>query len=156
LPCTWPSERIALDGGDDPTLRAIEWLTPFGRGSRVTVTGPALAGKSEALRRIAATLSGREELEVSVVRAGVRPQEAAEWAKGGRVEPIAAVHAGAAADAQAQAIERAVETAKRIAVRGGHAVLLIDSLDALAPAAARRTMAAARALVEGGSLTVIA
>jgi len=156
LPCTWPSERIALDSGDDPTLRAIEWLTPFGRGSRVTVTGPALAGKSDALRRIAAALSGREELEVSVVLAGVRPEEAAEWAQDGPVEPIAAVHAGATGEAQAQAIERAVETAKRIAVRGGHALLVIDGLDALAPAAARRTIAAARALVEGGSLTVIA
>jgi len=156
LPCTWPSERIALDGGDDPTLRAIEWLTPFGRGSRVTVTGPALAGKSDALRRIAAALSGREELEVSVVLAGVRPEEAAEWAQDGPVEPIAAVHAGASGEAQAQAIERAVETAKRIAVRGGHAVLVIDSLDTLPPAAARRTIAAARTLVEGGSLTVIA
>ena len=156
LACTWPSERIALDGGEDPTLRAIEWLTPFGRGSRVTVTGPALAGKSDALRRIAAALSGRDELEVSVVLAGVRPEEAAEWAQDGPVEPIAAVHAGASADAQAQAIERAVETAKRIAVRGGHAVLLIDSLDTLPPSAARRAIAAARALVEGGSLTVIA
>jgi transcription termination factor Rho len=156
LACTWPSERIALDGGDDPTLRAIEWLTPFGRGSRVTVTGAALAGKSDALRRIAAALSGREELEVSAVLAGVRPEEAAEWAQDGPVEPIAAVHAGASADAQAQAIERAVETAKRIAVRGGHAVLVIDSLDALAPAAARRTIAAARALLDGGSLTLIA
>jgi len=156
LPCTWPSERIALDGGDDPTLRAIEWLTPFGRGSRVTVTGAALAGKSDALRRIAAALSGRDELDVSVVLAGVRPEEAAEWAQDGPVEPIAAVHAGATGEAQAQAIERAVETAKRIAVRGGHAVLVIDGLDALTPAAARRTIAAARALVEGGSLTVIA
>ena len=155
LACTWPSERIALDGGDDPTLRAIEWLTPFGRGSRVTVTGPALAGKSDALRRIAAALSGRDELEVSVVLAGVRPEEAAEWAQDGPVEPVAAVHAGATADAQAQAVERAVETAKRIAVRGGHAVLLVDALDALDPATARRTMAAARALVDGGSLTVI-
>lgn len=156
LPCTWPSERIALDTDDDPTLRAVEWLTPFGRGSRVTITGAPLAGKSEALRRIAAVLDGREDLEVSVVLAGVRPEEAAEWAQDGPVEPVAAVHAGASAEGQAQAIERAVETAKRIAVRGGHAVLLIDSLDALSPAAARRTLAAARSLVEAGSLTVIA
>jgi transcription termination factor Rho len=155
LPCAWPSERIAL-GDEDPTLRAIEWLTPIGRGSRVTITGGALAGKSEALRRIARALSGREELEVAVVLAGVRPEEAAEWAQDGPVEPVAAVHAGVAADAQAQAVERAVETAKRIAVRGGHAVLLVDALDALDPATARRAMAAARALVDGGSLTVIA
>src|SRR3954447_3229447 len=59
LPCGWPSERLALDGDDDPTLRAIEWLTPVGRGSRVTITGGPLAGKSEALRRIARALSGR-------------------------------------------------------------------------------------------------
>jgi len=155
LACAWPSERIAL-GDEDPTLRAIEWLTPIGRGSRVTITGGALAGKSEALRRIARALSGRDELELAVVLAGVRPEEAAEWAQDGPVEPVAAVHAGATADAQAQAVERAVETAKRIAVRGGHAVLLVDALDALDPATARRTMAAARALVDGGSLTVIA
>ena len=156
LPCTWPTERLALDGGDDPTLRAIEWLTPIGRGSRVTITGGPLAGKSEALRRIARTLAGREDLEVNVVLAGVRPEEAAEWAQDGPVEPVASAHAGAAADAQAQAIDRAVETAKRIAVRGGHAVLLIDALDGLAPAAARRILAAARAIVDGGTLTVIA
>jgi transcription termination factor Rho len=155
LPCTWPSERIALDG-DDPTLRAIEWLTPIGRGSRVTITGGPLAGKSDALRRIARALAGRDELEVNVVLAGVRPEEAAEWAQDGPVQPVASVHAGAGADAHGQAIERAVETAKRIAVRGGHAVLLIDSLDGLTPAAARRAIAGARALVDGGSLTIVA
>src|SRR4051812_11806816 len=155
LRCAWPGERLAFDA-DDPTLRAIEWLTPIGRGSRVTITGGPLAGKSEALRRIARALAGREELEVNVVLAGVRPEEAAEWAQDGPVEPVASAHAGAGADAQAQAIDRAVETAKRIAVRGGHAVLLIDSLDGLAPAAARRAIAAARAIVDGGSLTVIA
>jgi transcription termination factor Rho len=155
LRCAWPSERITLDG-DDPTLRAIEWLTPLGRGSRVTITGGPLAGKSEVLRRIARALAGRDGLEVTVVLAGVRPEEAAEWSQEGPVEPVAAAHAGAAADAQAQAIERAVETAKRIAARGGHAVLLIDSLDPLPPAAARRTIAAARAIVDGGSLTLVA
>jgi transcription termination factor Rho len=155
LACTWPSERLTLDG-DDPTLRAIEWLTPIGRGSRVTITGGPLSGKSEAVRRLARALAGREELEVNVVLAGVRPEEAADWTREGPVEPVAAVHAGAGADAHAQAIDRAVETAKRIAVRGGHAVLLIDSLDGLAPAVARRAIAAARAIVDGGSLTVIA
>jgi transcription termination factor Rho len=156
LPCTWPSDRISLDGDDDPTLRAIEWLTPIGRGSRVTITGGPLAGKSEALRRIARALAGREDLELSVALAGVRPEEAAEWAQDGPVEPIASAHAGAGIEAQTQAIERAVETAKRIAARGGHAVLIVDSLDVLPPAAARRAIAAARSIVDAGSLTVIA
>jgi transcription termination factor Rho len=155
LRCAWPSERIALDG-DEPTLKAIEWLTPIGRGSRVTITGGPRAGKSEALRRIAGALKGREELELSVVLAGVRPEEAAEWAADGPVEPAASLPLGAAADAQAQAVERAIDTAKRIAARGGQAVVLVDSLDALAPGAARRALGAARAIVDGGTLTVIA
>ena len=155
LRCAWPSERVALDG-DEPTLRAIEWLTPFGRGSRVAITGGPRAGKSEALRRIAAALRDREDLELSVVLAGVRPEEAAEWVADGPVEPVASVTLGAPADAQAQAVERAIDTAKRVAARGGHAVVLVDSLDALAPAAARRALGAARAIVDGGTLTVIA
>ena len=155
LRCTWPSVRVALHG-DEPTLRAIEWLTPFGRGSRVTITGGPRAGKSEALRRIAGALKDREELELSVVLAGVRPEEAAEWAADGPVEPVASLTLSAPADAQAQAVERAIDTAKRVAARGGHAVVLIDSLDALAAAAARRALAAARAIVDGGTLTVIA
>jgi transcription termination factor Rho len=155
LRCAWPSERIALDG-DEPTLKAIEWLTPIGRGSRVTITGGPRAGKSEALRRIAGALKGRDELELSVVLAGVRPEEAAEWAADGPVEPAAALTLSAGSDAQAQAVERVIDTAKRVAARGGHAVVLVDSLDALTPAAARRALGAARAIVDGGTLTVIA
>jgi transcription termination factor Rho len=45
LPVDWPRERIAL-GSDDPTLEAIEWLTPLGRGSRVVIVGARGAGKS--------------------------------------------------------------------------------------------------------------
>ena len=52
LAVAWPSERVAL-GSEDPTAKAIEWLTPFGKGSRVVIAGPSRAGKSEALKRIA-------------------------------------------------------------------------------------------------------
>jgi transcription termination factor Rho len=59
-------------------------------------------------------------------------------------------------DEQAQAAETAVERAKRKAESGGHAAIVLDSLDALPPAVARRVFGAARALEEGGSVTVIA
>jgi len=154
LPCTFPSVRLEL-GSDDPTLKAIEWLTPIGRGSRVVITGGALAGKTETLRRLAGALSGVEGLELSLVLTGVRPEEAADW-KSGPVAPAASLTLAAGADAQGQAIERAIETAQRIAARGGHAVVLVDTLDGVAPAVARRALAAARAIVDGGSLTVIA
>jgi transcription termination factor Rho len=154
LPCAFPSVRLEL-GSDDPTLKAIEWLTPIGRGSRVVITGGPLAGKTETLRRVSAALSAVEGLELSLVLVGVRPEEVAEW-KAGPVEPAAALTLAAGGDAQAQALERAVETAQRIAARGGHAVLLVDTLDGIAPGTARRALAAARAIVDGGSLTIVA
>jgi transcription termination factor Rho len=154
LPCTFPTVRLEL-GSDDPTLKVIEWLTPIGRGSRVVITGGALAGKTETLRRLAGALAGVEGLELSLVLTGVRPEEAADW-KAGPVAPASSLTLAAGADAQGQALERAIETAQRIAARGGHAVVLVDTLDAIAPAVARRALAAARAIVDGGSLTVIA
>jgi transcription termination factor Rho len=154
LPCAFPSARIEL-GSDDPTLKAIEWLTPIGRGSRVVITGGPFSGKTETLRRLAAALAGVEGLELSLALTGVRPEEVGEW-KAGSVEPAAALTLAASSDAQGQALERAVETAQRIAARGGHAALLVDTLDGVPVATARRALAAARAIVDGGSLTVIA
>jgi transcription termination factor Rho len=154
LPCTFPSVRLEL-GSDDPTLKVIEWLTPIGRGSRVVITGGALAGKTETLRRLAGALAGVEGLELSLVLTGVRPEEAADW-KAGPVAPASSLTLAAGADAQGHALERAIETAQRIAARGGHAVVLVDTLDGVAPGVARRALAAARAIVDGGSLTVIA
>jgi transcription termination factor Rho len=153
-PVAYPSERFALDGGDR-TLQAIEWLTPFGRGSRVVIAGPARAGKTEILRRLLGALSGREGLEVTLVLAGVRPEEITEWGEGS-VAPATALSFAASADAQGRAVERAVETATRTAARGGDALVLIDTLDGLHPHAARRILAAARNLRDGGSLTILA
>ncbi|HEX8158744.1 MAG TPA: Rho termination factor N-terminal domain-containing protein [Solirubrobacteraceae bacterium] len=154
LPCTYATERIALES-EDPTLKAIEWLTPFGRGSRVVLVGGPRAGKTEALRRLAGALAGQEELESAVVLTGVRPEEIAEW-KAGPVAPVAEFGLGAPADVQGQAIERAIETGRRVAARGGHAVVLIDTLEYVPAPLARRLLAAARNIVDGGSLTIIA
>jgi transcription termination factor Rho len=154
LAVSYPSERLAFDS-EDPTLKAIEWLTPLGRGSRAVIAGGARSGKSETLRGILGALAGREELELSLVLAGARPEELAEWQQG-PVAPAVALTFAASPEARAQAIEPVIETAKRIAARGGHAIVLIDGLDGLPPHSARKLLAAARKLTDGGSLTVIA
>ncbi len=154
LPAAFPGERFEL-GSEDPTVKAIEWLTPFGKGSRVVIAGPARAGKSEALRRLAGALGALEGLELSLVLAGVRPEEVAEW-RGGSVEPVTALSFAASHDAQAQAVEQAIEQGRRVAARGGDAVVLVDTLDHLPAQAARRALAAARNIADGGSLTVVA
>jgi transcription termination factor Rho len=154
LAVEWPRERLAL-GSQDPTLEAIEWLTPIGRGSRAVIVGARHAGKTETLRRLLEAIDGRAELELSLVLVGARPEEIAQWREG-TLAPVAALSLAVSAELQDQAVERAIDAAKRVAARGGNALVAIDSLDALHPQAARKALAAARNLREGGSLTVIA
>ena len=154
LPCSYATERIALDA-DDLTLKAIEWLTPFGRGSRVVIVGGPRAGKTEALRRLAGALSTQQDLECTVVLTGVRPEELQDY-KSGPMLPVSELTVGSTADAQGQAIERAIETGRRVAARGGHAVVLVDTLEYLPAPLARRILAAARNIVDSGSLTIVA
>jgi transcription termination factor Rho len=154
LAVSYPNERLSFDC-EDATLKAIEWLTPLGRGSRVAIVGEARAGKTEALRRIVGALAGREGLELTLVLAGIRPEELADWRQG-PVAPATSLTFAVSPDAQGQAVEPVIETAKRIAARGGNAVVLVDGLDGMHPHAARKLLAAARNLTDGGSLTVIA
>ncbi len=154
LPVSWPSERLALDS-KDATLEAIEWLTPLGLGSRAVIVGARHAGKSETLRRLLDALNGRENLELSLVLAGARPEEIAQWQEGS-VAPVASLGFAASSDSQGQAIERAIDAAKRVAARGGNALVLIDGLDGISQHAARKALSAARNLRDGGSLTIVA
>jgi transcription termination factor Rho len=154
LPAAFAHERLQL-GSDDPTITAIEGLTPIGKGSRVTIAGAARAGKTEALRRLATALADHEDLQLLLVLAGVRPEEISEWSSG-PVQPAAALSFAASADAQTQAVEPVVDQARRWAARGSNAVILIDTLDSLHPPAARKVLASARKIVDRGSLTVIA
>ncbi len=133
LPAAFPEERLKI-GSDDPTLKAIEWLTPFGKGSRVTIVGASRSGKTEALRRLVAAMGDREELSASVVLAGVRPEEISEW-NGGPVPPAAAVSFAASEDARNGAIEPAIDQARRLAARGADAVVFIDTIDGCSPIA---------------------
>jgi transcription termination factor Rho len=151
LPVAWPSERIQLGSGD-PTVKAIQWLTPFGKGSRVVIAGPSRSGKTEAIRRLAEALVAHDGLEINAVLAGVRPEEVADWP----LTPGAVLSVAASPDAQAQAVEQAIEQGRRVAARGGDAVVLVDGLAYLPESAARRSLAAGRNLASGGSLTVIA
>jgi transcription termination factor Rho len=129
--------------------------TPFGRGSRVAIATAPGAGAAELLRRLAAELARDEDLGVQVVLAGALPEEVTEWHRAGGLE-VTGGSFDRSPEAQAQAAELAVERAKRRVERGGHAVVIIDSLDGLPAGARRRVFGAGRATEEGGTLTVIA
>ncbi len=153
LPIAFPDRKFALST-EDELLAALDRAAPIGRGSRVSIVGPAGSGKTEALRRVAGALAQGEE-RMWLILAGVRPEEIPEW-QSGPVEPAAALSFAASPDAQAQALDGVVEQARRLVARGTHAVLLIDTLDTILPGTARKAMASARNVVDGGSLTVIA
>jgi transcription termination factor Rho len=154
LAAGFPTRLLPL-GESDETLAAISRIAPIGLGSRVMIAGASRSGKTELLRRIAAALAEREGLSLEVALVGVRPEELGEW-QGSPLSATPPLSFAASAEAQAQAVEHAVERGRRIAARGGDAVLLIDTLDGLHPPAARRALAAARNLSDRGSLTIIA
>ncbi len=154
LPAEFPHERFELDT-DDPTIKAIESLSPIGKGSRVAIVGSARTGKTEILRRLTAALSKRDDLRLLLLLVGVRPEEVSEW-RDGSVEPLQALTLADSADVQDQAVASVIDQARRLAARGSDAVVLLDTLDGLHPHAARRALAAARKIVDGGSVTVIA
>ena len=125
---------------------------PYGKGARVAIVGPPGAGATTLLREAVAALG--DDLFVQIVLAGVRPEEIAAWRALG--PPVVGGSFERSPDAQAQAAELAVERAQRRVERGGHAVVVIDSLHALPPATRRRVFGAGRATEEGGTLTVLA
>jgi transcription termination factor Rho len=153
LEVDFPTVALAL--GKDPALTAVAAAAPFGLGSRVLIVGPTRSGRSELLRRLCAAIAQNDGVEVELLAVGVRPEELSEW-KHTPGATSSGLSFAASADAQEAALEQATERGRRIAVRGGNAVLLIDTLDGLGPGAARRTLAAARNLRGSGSLTIIA
>jgi transcription termination factor Rho len=141
-----PTERLpappALDG------------VPFGKGSRVAISGGPGAGATRLLRDIARSLAGTG-IPVTVVLVGARPEEVTDWER----EDGLAIAGGSfdrPVETQVQAAELAIERAKRSVERGGDAVVVLDSLEPLPAGAARRLFGAARNVENGGSLTVIA
>ncbi len=154
LEAGFPTKLISFSSRN-ATLKSIAQAAPFGRGSRVSVVGPFASGRSMTLRMLAAELAAISDIELSVVLAGSRPEEKAEWVAAG-IEPASVETLTASPDAQAQAIERVIEAARRVTARGEHSAVVIDSLDDLSPAAARRAIGAARSVPGAGSLTVIA
>jgi transcription termination factor Rho len=173
LTAIYPDDRIQL--ADDPLLRAVDLAAPMGLGQRGLLVSPARTGRVEILRSMASLLTADEDLHVTVLLVGERPEEIHEW----RAETTAEIVATPFDEPPSRHVQVAdivFERARRMVERGDDAVLLVDSLtrllrfcladlpssgrsiggvDSTALHRIRRYLGAARALEEGGSLTVI-
>ena len=141
----YPTERLA-----GPAALAH---VAFGKGSRVAIGGPPGAGASKLLRELARSVA-EQGVDVTVVLAGVRPEEVADW------HDLGVTVAGGSFDSppeeQAQVAELAVQRGKRALEAGRDVAVIVDSLDSLPVGAARRVFGAGRNAEGAGSLTVIA
>jgi transcription termination factor Rho len=147
-------------------------------GQRILIKAPPRAGKSALLGQLTrALVQHHPDAEITLVAIDVRPEDAAELGRG-LGGHVAVSTLGEPAARHVQLVEMLVERGKRTAERGGHAIVVIDSLgrlarawnlvvpasgrtligalDAAAITRVRRLWASARQLESGGALTLIA
>ena len=161
-----------------PAVRLIDAWCPLGFGQRVLIKAPPRVGKTALLTELTRSIAAAHPAAITtLVAIDLRPEDADELrrALGDRVllstmdDPPAR---------HVQLVEMVVERGRRIAERGGDAVVLIDgvgrlaralnvvttpsgrslvgALDVAAIGKLKRVLAGARALDGGGSLTLIA
>jgi len=173
LTAIYPDDRLPL--ATDAALRAVDLAAPMGLGQRGLLVAGARTGRVELLRQLASLLSTDHDLHTTVLLVGERPEEIHEWRKAGTAEVVATPFDEPPAR-HVQVADIVFERARRMVERGDDAVLLVDSLtrlmrfclaeltpsgrtlggiDTAALHRIRRYLGAARALEEGGSLTVI-
>jgi transcription termination factor Rho len=174
-----PRRRLALGAGSagaDP-VRQLDRVAPLGFGQRSLILAHGRAGVSDMLHAVAAGVHrNHPEARLFTLLVAARPEDVTE---GQRTLPgdLAATTFDEAEARHLQVAEMVVERAKRCAEAGLDAVVLFDSVSRLVRAAAgavpgtgrlvagvdaaivqraRRLLAAARNLEEGGSVTLVA
>lgn len=179
LTAVYPDERVELAG---PLLEPVDWVAPLGLGQRGILVAPSRTGRVELLRQLTDAFVARGDLEVTVLLLDDRPEEILEWRKAtsegrnGAGAEIIATPFDETPQRHLQVTDIVFERARRMVERGDDVVVIVDSLTRLLRAClgdlpstgrdlggvdvgalhrVRRYVGSARALEEGGSLTVI-
>jgi len=173
LTAIYPHERVDLS--TDRYLQVLDLAAPLGLGQRGILVTPSRTGRTELLRNLADALTAGDQAEVTVLLLDERPEEIQEWRAECPAEVIATPF-DEPPPRHLQVADIVFERARRMVERGDDVVILVDSLTRLVRACLaelppsghevggidsaalhriRRLMGSARALEEGGSLTVI-
>jgi transcription termination factor Rho len=177
-----PHARLALEtDASEINMRVVDLITPIGKGQRGLIVSPPRAGKTVLLQKMArSVLRNYPECYCIVLLIDERPEEVTEMqrsVKGPRAEVVGSTFDRPACE-HVRVSEIVLEKAERIAEYGRDVVVFLDSLTRLARAynteapsggkllsggmeatalqKPKRFFGAARALEEGGSLTVLA
>ncbi|HRI98140.1 MAG TPA: transcription termination factor Rho, partial [Nocardioides sp.] len=127
-----PADRLRLETGhDEPIGRALDIVTPLGKGQRGLLVAPAQAGKTTVLRAVASAITANNpECHVMVVLIDERPEEVTDFQRSVKGEVVASTFDRAPSDHTTVA-ELAVERAKRLVELGHDVVVLVDGLHRL-------------------------
>ncbi|HEY8982977.1 MAG TPA: transcription termination factor Rho [Streptomyces sp.] len=174
-----PRERLRLEHPASGLAgRVTDLFAPVGKGQRGLLVAPPKTGKTVLLQQLAAAVAGNHpQARLMVLLLDERPEEVTDMRRSVRGEVYASTFDRAARQHTALA-ELVVERAKRLVEAGEDVVILLDSLtrlcrahnnaapgngrtlsggvDAGALLGPKRFFGAARAVEEGGSLTILA
>ncbi|QDT39381.1 transcription termination factor Rho [Stratiformator vulcanicus] len=177
-----PKDRLRLAA--DPAMistRVVDMVAPIGMGQRGLIVSPPRAGKTILLQQLAqATLQNHPDAYVIVLLIDERPEEVTDMerqVKGPNCEVISSTF-DEPPSRHIQVSEMVIEKAKRMVEAGSDVIIFLDSITRLARAwntevphsgkilsggvdanalqHPKRFFGAARAVEEGGSLTIVA
>lgn len=175
----YPNEPLRMEHGKDSiTGRAIDIVSPIGKGQRGLIVSPPKAGKTTILKKICQSISiNNPEAHLICLLVDERPEEVTDMQRSIKGEVVASTF-DMPADNHTRVAELVIERAKRIVELGGDVVVVLDSITRLAraynlaaPASGRilsggvdsaalyppkRFLGAARNIENGGSLTILA
>jgi len=175
----FPTERLKLEyDTKELSTRIMNLLTPIGKGQRGLIVAPPRTGKTVLLKNIAnGIIKNHPEVFLIVLLIDERPEEVTDMQRDVAAEIISSTF-DEPAERHVVVAEMAIERAKRLVEHNRHVVILLDSITRLARAhntvaphsgrilsggvdsqalyKPKRFFGAARNIVGGGSLTIIA
>ena len=178
----FPNERIKLEmPGCSIAMRAMDLLSPVGKGQRGMIVSPPKAGKTTLLKEVAKSiLRSNPKMHMLILLIDERPEEVTDIMEAIHGENVEVIHStfDELPEHHKRVSEMAIERAKRLVEHKNDVVILLDSITRLTraynlvvtpsgrtlsggldPAALhmpKRFFGAARNMREGGSLTILA
>jgi len=174
----YPTKRLDLEYKSQNYLtRILNLFTPIGKGQRALIVAPPRTGKTIMLKDIAnAITANHKEVYLIVLLIDERPEEVTDMERNVKGEVVSSTF-DEASKRHTMVTEMVLEKAKRLVEMGRDVVILLDSITRLARAYnqvvpssgkvlsggvdsnclqfPKRFFGAARAIEEGGSLTII-
>lgn len=175
----YPKDRILLETGQkEVSTRIMDLLTPLGKGQRALIVAPPYSGKTVLMQKVANSITtNNPDVILMVLLIDERPEEVTDMQRSVKGTVIASTF-DEPPERHVQIAEMVLEKAKRLVEHKRDVVILLDSITRLARAynttvphsgkilsggvdsnalhKPKRFFGSARAVEEGGSLTVIA